>query len=87
VQTEKSAKELLSEYLPMAIENKNRLARLNDMRDAAGGLNGIPQNDGSKHTSGNGHKMEQAVERYLDYEKKIAPLIDAAHDRAGEHGR
>ena len=32
---QQSAKDRLSEYLPMAMENKNRLARLNDMRDAA----------------------------------------------------
>lgn len=38
MQVQQSAKDRLSEYLPMAMENKNRLARLNDMRDAAGGL-------------------------------------------------
>ena len=70
MQVQQSAKERLSEYLPMAMENKNRLARLNDMRDAAGGLTGIPESDGSAHTAGNSHKMEAAVERYLEYEKK-----------------
>lgn len=74
---QQSAKDRLSEYLPMAMENKNRLARLNDMRDAAGGLTGIPESDGSAHTAGNSHKMELAVERYLEYEKKIQPLLKA----------
>ena len=78
---QQSAKDRLSEYLPMAMENKNRLARLNDMRDAAGGLTGIPESDGSAHTAGNSHKMEAAVERYLEYEKKIQPLLKANADK------
>ena len=78
-----SAKDRLSEYLPMAMENKNRLARLNDMRDA-GGLTGIPESDGSAHTAGNSHKMEAAVERYLEYEKKIQPLLKANADKMAQ---
>ncbi len=81
---QQSAKDRLSEYLPMAMENKNRLARLNDMRDAAGGLTGIPESDGSAHTAGNNHKMEAAVERYLEYEKKIQPLLKANADKMAE---
>ena len=51
------------------------------MRDAAGGLTGIPESDGSAHTAGNSHKMEAAVERYLEYEKKIQPLLKANADK------
>lgn len=72
-----SVKDFLLDYLPMAMENKNRLARLNDMRDAAGGLTSILESDGSARTAGNSHKMELAVERYLEYEKKITPILNA----------
>lgn len=75
--TSRTHKEILCEYLPMATENKNRMDRLSDMRDAAGGIGGAHENDGSTHTIGNSHKLERAVERYLEYEKKITPLIIA----------
>lgn len=45
------------------------------------GLTGIPESDGSAHTAGNSHKMEAAVERYLEYEKKIQPLLKANADK------
>ena len=84
MQSDKPIKDLLLDYLPMAMENRNRLARLNDMWDAAGGLTGIPESDGSAHTARNSHKMEIAVERYLEYEKKIMPILNANTQRMNE---
>lgn len=78
------AKEILSEYLPLAIENRNRIARLNDMRDAASGLSGIPESDGSAHTNTNSHKMETAIERIMEYEEQIAPILEANTKRMNE---
>lgn len=75
----KSAKERLQRYAALRLENENRLERLARLK-ADAELPAQREADGSAHTGSSGDRMARAVERYLEYEDAMRPLI-AANER------
>ena len=71
-----SMRERLQRYPALRLENENRLEKLERLRTAAE-MPPRREADGSAHTGSSGDRMARAVERYLEYERQIRPLIEA----------
>ena len=61
-------------YLSLKKENENRRERLARMK-AGAEIPSAREYDGSQHTGGGGSHIAVAVERYIEYEKEIRPII------------
>lgn len=72
----KSAKERLQRYAALRLENENRLERLARLK-ADAELPAQREADGSAHTGSSGDRMARAVERYMEYEDEVRPIIEA----------
>ena len=64
----------LMKYLSLKKENENRRERLARMK-AGAEIPSAREYDGSQHTGGGGSHIAVAVERYIEYEKEIRPII------------
>ena len=67
-------KERLTRYVSLKRENENRLERLARMKSDAE-MPAQREPDGSQHTGSAGERMARSVERYMEYEDQIRPLI------------
>ena len=66
----------LRRYAALRLENENRLERLARLR-AEAELPAQREADGSAHTGSSGERMARAIERYMEYEQQIRPIIEA----------
>lgn len=69
-------KERLARYISLKKENENRLERLARMRSNAE-LPALQQGDCSKGSGSSMDRMARAVEKCMEYEAQIRPLIEA----------
>ena len=69
-------KERLQRYAALRLENENRLERLARLK-ADAELPAQREADGSAHTGSSGDRMARAVERYMEYQQQIKPIIEA----------
>lgn len=69
-------KERLARYISLKKENENRLERLARMRCNAE-LPALQQGDGSKGSGSSMDRMARSVEKCMEYEAQIRPLIEA----------
>ena len=69
-------KERLARYISLKKENENRLERLARMCSNAE-LPALQQGDGSKGSGSSMDRMARAVEKCMEYEAQIRPLIEA----------
>ncbi|WP_395150804.1 hypothetical protein [uncultured Allofournierella sp.] len=69
-------KERLARYISLKKENENRLERLARLRSNAE-LPALQQGDGSKGSGSSMDRMARAVEKCMEYEAQIRPLIEA----------
>lgn len=69
-------KQRLSSYVSLKMEIENQMERLARMKNEAK-IPAIRQGDGSQHTPGSGDRMERAILRYMDYEERMTPKIEA----------
>ena len=66
----------LRRYAALRLENENRLEQLARLR-AEAELPAQREADGSAHTGSSGERMARAIERYMEYEQQIRPIIEA----------
>lgn len=71
-----SMKERLQRYAALRMENENRLEQLARLR-ANAELPAQREADGSGQTGSSGDRMARAVERYMEYQQQIKPIIEA----------
>lgn len=71
-----SPKERLQRYAALRMENENRLDRLARLK-ADAELPAQREADGSGHTGSSGDRMARAVERYMEYEQQVRPVINS----------
>ena len=71
-----SPKERLQRYAALRMENENRLDRLARLK-ADAELPTQREADGSGHTGSSGDRMARAVERYMEYEQQVRPVINS----------
>lgn len=71
-----SMRERLKRYAALRMENENRLEQLARLR-ADAELPAQREADGSAHTGSSGDRMARAVERYMEYEDEVRPIIEA----------
>lgn len=75
-ETQAMTKQRLASYVSLKMEIENQLERLARMKNEAK-IPAIRQGDGSQHTPGAGDRMERAIIRYMEYEERIMPQIEA----------
>ena len=71
-----SMRERLQRYAALRMENENRLEQLARLR-ADAELPAQREADGSGQTGSSGDRMARAVERYMEYQQQIKPIIEA----------
>lgn len=71
-----SMKERLQRYAALRMENENRMEQLARLR-ANAELPAQREADGSGQTGSSGDRMARAVERYMEYQQQIKPIIEA----------
>lgn len=71
-----SMRERLQRYAALRMENENRLEQLARLR-ANAELPAQREADGSGQTGSSGDRMARAVERYMEYQQQIKPIIEA----------
>ena len=69
-------RERLQRYAALRMENENRLERLARLK-ADAELPAQRDADGSAHSGSSGDRMARAVERYMEYERQIRPILAA----------
>ena len=69
-------KERLQRYAALRMENENRLEQLARLR-ANAELPAQREADGSGQTGSSGDRMARTVERYMEYQQQIKPIIEA----------
>ncbi len=68
-------REWLENYISMARECEHRQERLARMKSAEVLPPLQAGNDGSQHTGSSGEHMARSVEKRLEYEEQIAPIL------------
>ena len=76
-------KQRLASYVSLKMEIENQLERLARMKNEAK-IPSIRHGDGSQHTHGSGDRMERAILRYMEYEERIMPQIEATQTEMEE---
>lgn len=71
--------ERLENYIKLKTEVERYLERIARMKNDEK-FPGMREGDGSQHQPGKGDRMERAILRRLDYQEKMAPLIQANLD-------
>lgn len=66
----------LQRYAALRLENENRLERLARLK-ADAELPAQRDADGSAHSGSSGDRMARAVERYMEYERQVRPILAA----------
>lgn len=69
-------KQRLLNYIPLRMEICDQMERIERMKNDEK-IPAMRESDGSKHTGGASDRMANAIIRRMDYEKKIAPQIEA----------
>ena len=77
--TQAMTKQRLASYVSLKLEIENQLDRLARLKNEAE-IPAVRQGDGSKHSPGAGDRMERAIIRYMEYEERIRPQIEATKE-------
>ena len=70
------AKEMLSRYLPLKLENENRLEKLARLRSKSE-LPSHAESDGSHSGGQNAHRMENSIEAMIEYAEETKLVLEA----------
>lgn len=70
-------KQRLASYRALRLEVDNQLDRLARLRSEER-LPAMRESSGAKPTGGDGRRMERAIHRRMEYEKRVLPQIEAA---------
>lgn len=77
MESQKITKERLAQYVSLKCEIENQLERLARLRNEEK-IPAMRESNGSKHTGGNGDRLEKAILRRIEYEDQIFPQIEKA---------
>lgn len=78
-----NVKDRLSAYVSLKMEIENQLERLARLKNDEK-IPAMRESDGSKHTGGNGDRLEKAIIRRMEYEARVLPQIEAAQKEMQE---
>lgn len=70
-------KQRLASYRALRLEVDNQLDRLAQLRNEEE-LPAMRESSGAKPSGGDGRRMERAIHRRMEYEKRVLPQIEAA---------